>query len=108
MVGVTGVISAWIDSVVHVFRRANKMDRSTRWSASLCALKLCLAIGAPAVAAESRPSGNFAAFVDDYYNALFVWDPTQATYAGIHDFDGRMPDLSAASVRQRAEALKKM
>src|SRR6187399_813421 len=60
------------------------------------------------VPATAAPPGSFAAFVDDYYNALFAWDPTQATYAGVHDFDDRLADLSAANVAKRAAALKDM
>jgi uncharacterized protein (DUF885 family) len=48
----------------------------------------------------------FAAFVDDYYAAYFDWDPNQATYAGIHDRDHKLADLSADSVRRRAAGLK--
>ena len=36
--------------------------------------------------------------MDDYYAALFDWDPTQATAAGIHDRDDKLADLSAAAV----------
>ena len=50
---------------------------------------------------------RFARFVDDYYTALFTWDPTQATYAGIHDFDHILPVLDAKSIAGRITALKK-
>jgi len=49
---------------------------------------------------------TFSQFVDDYYQKLFQWDPTQATYAGIHDFDDKLPDLSATAVAARVAALK--
>lgn len=58
----------------------------------------------PDVAAEPSP---FAAFVDDYYSTLFAWDPTQATYAGIHDHDDKLADFSAANVARRKAALEK-
>ncbi len=48
----------------------------------------------------------FQEFVDDYYAQYFQWDPTQATYAGIHDFDGRLSDLSATAVAARIKLLQ--
>src|SRR6185436_13151946 len=60
---------------------------------------------APAAADEPTP---FATFVEDYYAALFDWDPTQATAAGIHDRDDRLGDRSAAAVARRVDALKKL
>ena len=59
----------------------------------------------PVVADAPAPAG-FAAFADDYYAALFAWDPNQATYAGIHDFDEKLADLTARMIARRAEALK--
>ncbi len=61
----------------------------------------------PATADPAAPEG-FAAFVEDYYAALFAWDPTQATYAGVHDFDEKLSDLSLASIRRRVEGLVTM
>jgi hypothetical protein len=57
--------------------------------------------------ADAPTHGTFAAFVDDYYAALFAWDPNQATYAGIHDSDGKLPDLTAERFADRAATLKK-
>jgi uncharacterized protein (DUF885 family) len=58
--------------------------------------------------AASQPASPFAAFVDDYYAALFAWEPNQATYAGVHDFDDRLADFSAANIARRADSLKKL
>jgi len=69
----------------------------------LAALLTALALVAPAPAAEPSP---FAKFVNDYYAALFNWDPTQATAAGIHDRDDRLGDRSAAAVANRIAELK--
>jgi uncharacterized protein (DUF885 family) len=79
------------------------MQRSMAFLTALCAMISSSSL----IAAEPAPR-DFAGFVNDYYDALFAWDPTQATYAGIHDFDGRMPDLSATNYGRRAVALKKM
>jgi uncharacterized protein (DUF885 family) len=56
----------------------------------------------------AAPADTFAKFVDDYFTALFAWDPTLATYAGIHDFDDQLADFSAAAFARRREALKAM
>ncbi len=58
--------------------------------------------------AEPAAPDTFASFVNDYYAALFAWDPTQATYAGIHDFDDKLADLNANRFAHRIESLKKM
>ncbi len=60
----------------------------------------------PDRAAEPAPS--FPTFVDEYYQAGFAWDPTQATYAGIHDFDSKLADLSATAIAKRVAELKKL
>jgi uncharacterized protein (DUF885 family) len=62
---------------------------------------LLLAVAVPVQAAEP-----FAEFVDDYYKAQFAWDPNAATYAGIHDFDDKLPDLSERSIERRRAQLK--
>ncbi len=56
--------------------------------------------------AAAEKDTPFASLVDDYYTATFKWDPNQATYAGIHDFDDKLADLSAANFTKRANALK--
>jgi uncharacterized protein (DUF885 family) len=66
------------------------------------------ALGLLALALTAPPAGGFASSADDYYAALFAWDPGQATYAGVHDYDTRLPDFSAAAFARRAEALKAM
>jgi uncharacterized protein (DUF885 family) len=64
---------------------------------------LLLALATPAPAAEP-----FAKFVDDYYKDQFAWDPNSATYAGIHDYDDKLPDYSAASIEKRKWELNRM
>lgn len=51
---------------------------------------------------------QFAKFVDDYYVELFMWDPLQATAAGLHDYDAKLPDYSAKSFARRARVLKQL
>jgi len=76
--------------------------------ACLVLVALLGGIGSRPVVADPPTPGTFAAFTDDYYDALFAWDPNQATYAGIHDNDHLLADLSAPNFTRRAEALKKL
>lgn len=69
------------------------------------ALTLAL-FAAVLTAVPSAEEPTFAGFVDDYYAKLFRWDPTQATYAGIHDFDDRLPDLGEQAIAARIESLR--
>lgn len=61
-----------------------------------------LLLGTSAPAAEPTA---FTKFADGYYAELFAWDPNQATYAGVHDHDDKLADLTAAAFARRAEAL---
>ncbi len=72
-------------------------------------LAALVAVPAPRPATADGPApGTFAAFVDDYYTALFEWDPNQATYAGVHDYDEKLAKLTAESYADRAAGLKKL
>ena len=55
---------------------------------------------APARAADA-PSGDAAwdAGVARFIEGHFAANPVTAVYAGRHDFDGRLPDLSEAALR---------
>lgn len=65
-----------------------------------------LIAAAPEEPAKRAP--NFPTFVDDYYKAAFTWDPIQATYAGVHDYDDKLADLSADAIAKRAAHLKSL
>jgi len=47
-------------------------------------------------------------FVDDYFNAYFEWNPSTATSLGIHDYDNKLEDYSAAGFGKRIEKLKRL
>jgi uncharacterized protein (DUF885 family) len=74
----------------------------------LTASLLCIAPEFGNAAAEPAGSEKFAALVNEYYASLFEFDPTQATYAGIHDFDDKLATFSATAYAQRGDLLKKM
>jgi uncharacterized protein (DUF885 family) len=49
-----------------------------------------------------------ASFADDYFRALFEWNPSTATSIGFHEYDSRLEDLSAAAIHGRVEKLKQL
>ena len=59
---------------------------------------------------QARPAtaagGDFARFVDDYFDARFDFSPTQGTSAGLHQYDTKMPDRSRARIERRVAELK--
>ena len=76
---------------------------SIRTSAALLIAAVALATLPHGPAA---PPNSFALFVEDYYAAQFAADPVQATYAGVHDYDAKLADLSANAVARRIAELK--
>jgi uncharacterized protein (DUF885 family) len=50
---------------------------------------------------------KFDAAIDGYFDALFAHNPIYGTMAGFHQYDAKMPDLSAAAIQARVAVLKK-
>jgi uncharacterized protein (DUF885 family) len=59
-----------------------------------------------AVAAEA--ASRFAAFVDDYFDAYFLWKPSEGTAAGLHQYDDKLEDASAAATTRRIATVKSL
>ncbi len=47
-----------------------------------------------------------SSFIDEYFDAYFEWSPTSATAAGLHQYDAKIENLSAAAFNNRIERLK--
>ena len=45
-------------------------------------------------------------FTDEFVERYFDVLPTAAVWAGLHEYDGRLPDVSAQSIQQRADMLR--
>lgn len=60
---------------------------------------------APPQKAVAHAQG-WAAFRDGYIEQWFRLDPSNAVYQGRHDFDGRLPDWSAAGLARQAAFLR--
>jgi uncharacterized protein (DUF885 family) len=57
-----------------------------------------------APAAPAKPS-NWMEFVDQYVEAYFLANPSWAAGQGRHEFDGQLPDWSAAGITKQIERL---
>jgi uncharacterized protein (DUF885 family) len=58
--------------------------------------------------ARAEERSEFAAFVDDYFDAYFARKPSEGTAAGLHQYDNLLEDFSAASIKNRIEIVKKL
>ncbi len=54
---------------------------------------------------RAQPPRPVAVFVDDYFDAYFAWRPSQGTEAGLHQYDTRLEDRSAAAVARRLQVV---
>src|SRR5579883_1907861 len=55
---------------------------------------------------ERRPAGGWDALVDRYFNeAVFPFNPSQATAAGIHNFDNSIEDYAVETIQKETAAL---
>jgi hypothetical protein len=50
---------------------------------------------------EKEASAAFSRFVDLHFRALFEWHPSSGTEAGFHEYDSKVEDYSAGSIRGR-------
>ena len=69
-----------------------------------CSVKVA---GNDQVAATPTPAprDSFAQFRDGFIEGWFKLDPANAVYQGRHDFDGQLPDWSAAGLKRQSEFL---
>jgi hypothetical protein len=73
--------------------------------------RLAAALTLAACAHGSRApltSKDFARFVDDYWDAVFAFAPSRATSIGLHQYDGKLDDLSRGRIEQRIAELKQL
>ena len=80
-------------------------------AASLLALAVAgCSGGAPSATNDSAtarpaPTNGFAQFRDGFVESWFKLDPANAVYQGRHDFDGQLPDWSAAGLQRQSAVL---
>ncbi|MYA31287.1 MAG: DUF885 domain-containing protein [Gammaproteobacteria bacterium] len=56
----------------------------------------------PMAMAES----GWGRFTGEFIEDLFAAEPTRAVWAGRHEFDGQLPDVSAQAIRERGDMLR--
>lgn len=76
-----------------------QFPRKLRWLPAL--VMVCAALPLVATAADAASAdAAWAANVTRFLEAHFVANPVGAVYAGRHEFDGRLPDLSSPALQQ--------
>ena len=61
-----------------------------------------VAVEEPAAAPES----TWAEFTDEFFSRHFTASPTAAVWAGLHEYDGQLQDVSAEAIQRRTEMLR--
>src|SRR4051794_8790521 len=56
--------------------------------------------------AQSETGAKWDAYVEQFLNSYFVAQPDFAAWQGRHEFDGLLPDWSAAGLKRESERLK--
>ncbi|HUS05659.1 MAG TPA: DUF885 domain-containing protein [Bryobacteraceae bacterium] len=85
------------------------------WNCMQAALCICLALAgcsspppANAPAVTELSSAAFRAVVDDYFKGFFEFNPSAGTAAGLHEYDTKLENYSAESVRNRVGNLRSL
>jgi len=60
----------------------------------------------PSAMASSAANAEYTRFVREYLDWYYATHPIRATSLGLHQYDARLPDLSAASLQAQAETLR--
>mgnify|MGYP000008697477 CR=1 FL=1 len=70
-----------------------------------CSVKVASGNDQAPPAATPTPQDGWAQFRDGFIEGWFRIDPANAVYQGRHDFDGQLPDWSAAGLKRQSEFL---
>src|SRR5437870_3365108 len=87
-------------------REVNMVGRSL---AAFFAVILSLTLGCqakPARQATPSASAEWDMFIQQFMDSYFAANPAFAVYQGRHEFDGKLPDWSANSIKKTVERLK--
>src|SRR5262245_9064440 len=63
-------------------------------------------VKAPPPPAGPTPDDRFTKAADTYYDEFMERSPTTAVGLGLHQYDGKLPDMSAQGIASRVEWLK--
>lgn len=70
------------------------------------AIALLAGCGVPEEDRTPSPSASWERFADEFVEAYFDVLPTSGVWAGRHEHDGRLPDVSAAGIARRVSMLR--
>jgi hypothetical protein len=59
----------------------------------------------PAASIAPTPSAAWDAYTSEFLESYFVANPSFAVWAGRHEFDGKLPDWSAAGIKRQVQRL---
>src|SRR5204862_7623818 len=76
------------------------LNRSRRFVLSVAVFFLAM----PALARD--PDSGFALLADEYLQGYFNWRPQTAVALGLHEYDGKLEDLSEASIEAERDRLR--
>lgn len=66
----------------------------------------CNGSGGTSQASPTAGGAPFSEFVDTYFRAYFEFYPSEATSAGIHEYDAKLEDFTANRMRNRSSELR--
>ena len=79
-------------------------------SIAAVAIGASLIVGCDSEAPEEKPAAMATSawqqFTDDFIERHFAAAPTRAVWAGLHEYDGQLQDVTARAIRERAEMLR--
>src|ERR1700730_53937 len=88
-----------------------KLSLANRSSLAACVLIVLLAAcqqaAKPPIASTAAPAASAAwdAYASGFLESYFVAQPGVAVWAGRHEFDGKLPDWSAAGIKREIQRL---
>ena len=90
----------------------NSMNNRKAFLGSIAAIALGagLILGCDSQAPEEKPAAvatsAWQQFTDSFIERHFAAAPTRAVWAGMHEYDGQLQDVTAGAIRERAEMLR--
>ena len=72
----------------------------------MAAVTLLVGCGVPEQERATAPPASWERFADDFIESYFEVLPPSGVWAGRHEYDGRLPDVSAAGIARRVSMLR--
>ena len=79
---------------------------AVRAATMVAAAALLAGCGVPEEAPTASPPASWDRFADEFIEAYFDVLPTSGVWAGRHEYDGRLPEVSATGIARRVSVLR--